>query len=35
MKKILAIMLAVGILLSTVGCTKTVGTNLMENASVQ
>jgi serpin B len=35
MKKILAIMLAVGILLSTVGCTKTVGTNLMENVTPQ
>ena len=35
MKKILAIMLAVGILLSTAGCTKTVGTNLMENVTPQ
>ena len=35
MKKILAIMLVVGILLSTAACTKTEGTNLMENVTPQ
>lgn len=35
MKKILVIMLAVGFLLSTAACTKTVGTNLMENVTPQ
>ena len=35
MKKILTIMLAVGILLSTAACTKTEGTNLMENVTPQ
>lgn len=35
MKKILAIMLVVGILLSTTACTKTESTNLMENITPQ
>lgn len=35
MKKILAIMLVVGILLSTTACTKTESTNLMENVTPQ
>lgn len=35
MKKILAIMLVVGILLSTTACTKTESTNLMENIAPQ